>query len=41
MQTSIFILYTYQNAKTTHFVDNIVDNVENRLWISHTISVYI
>jgi len=28
-------LYTYQNAKKPRFVDNMVDNVDKRWWITH------
>ena len=37
--TSFFDLYTPQNAKNPHSVDNTVDNVDNPLWISHTVFV--
>ena len=32
-------LYTYQNAKNPRSVDNMVDNVDNPLWITHTVFV--
>jgi hypothetical protein len=32
-------LYTYQNAKNPRFVDNMVDNVDKRWWITHTANV--
>ena len=28
-------LYTYQNTEMSRFVDNMVDNVDNALWITH------
>ena len=37
--TQFFDLYTYQNANNPHSVDNTVDNVDNPLWISHTVFV--
>ena len=37
--TSVFDLYTYQNAKKSHSVDNTVDNVDNPVWITHTVFV--
>ena len=37
--TQLFDLYTYQNANNPHSVDNTVDNVDNTLWITHTVFV--
>ena len=37
--TGFLDLYTPQNAKNPHSVDNTVDNVDNPLWISHTVFV--
>ena len=37
--TRFFDLYTYQNANNPHFVDNTVDNVDNPVWITHTVFV--
>ena len=32
-------LYIYQNPKTARYVDNMVDNVDNRMWTTHTVHV--
>lgn len=37
--TGKFDLYTYQNAQNPNSVDNTVDNVDNPLWITHTVFV--
>ena len=33
-------LYTSQKPKTPQYVDNMVDNVDKPLWISHTVFVH-
>ncbi len=30
-------LCTAKNVKKTRYVDNMVDSVDNRMWISHTV----
>ena len=39
LQTLKTDLYTYENAKKTRYVDNMVDNVDKRVWITHTVHV--
>lgn len=33
-------LYTLQNPKAPRYVDNIVDNVDKPVWITHTVFVH-